>query len=301
MPRCHMIGSHWFCGLFCSFSGSLLHPHQMLKYRVRLCSKTSTPQYLFLFKFWSWFLNKTPIRMANPSQRETRRLQQLRGVIFTTSFHWAGVITAAFLYVICLIRCPHSHLSNLSVKHWPNAKMRIKMWLTEKTDKIFLLTWEHHVFPEFVKWLITYFQHTCRSPMESDCPYNKKQGLMSMPFPLGWCDHSTHSSHGPNVEKRPFTIHIGRFVFQDLSESVKLFWNWNSYQGPFLPSSSCMTGMPDNREDKFLKKQVLIIQVSRKTGGVTTDTWALCFPSWLLLESFSWLDIDQHPAKPNLL
>ncbi len=122
--RCHMIGSHWFCGLFCSFSGSLLHPHQMLKYRVRLCSKTSTPQYLFLFKFWSWFLNKTPIRMATPArerererERETRRLQRLRGVIFTTSFHWAGVITAAFLYVIRLIRCPQSHLSNLSVKH----------------------------------------------------------------------------------------------------------------------------------------------------------------------------------------
>jgi hypothetical protein len=44
------------------------------------------------FKFWSWFLNKTPIRMG--------RLQQLRGVIFTTSFHWAAVITAAFHYVV---------------------------------------------------------------------------------------------------------------------------------------------------------------------------------------------------------
>ncbi len=126
-----------------------------------------------------------------------------------------------------------------------------------KNWQIFLLTWEHHVFPEFVKWLITYFQHTCRSPMESDFPYNKKQGLMSMPFPLGWCDHSTHSSHGPNVEKRPFTIHIGRFVFQDLSESVKLFWNWNSYQGPFLPSSSCMTGMPEQQGRQVPEKASL--------------------------------------------
>ncbi len=74
--RCHMIGSHWFCGLFCSFSGSLLHPHQMLKYRVRLCSKTSTPQYLFLFKFWSWFLNKTPIRMATPARERERERER---------------------------------------------------------------------------------------------------------------------------------------------------------------------------------------------------------------------------------
>jgi hypothetical protein len=59
--------------------------------------KATTYIYIYIYiyvciylKFWSWFLNKTPIRMCC--------LQQLRGVIFTTSFHWAAVITAAFSY-----------------------------------------------------------------------------------------------------------------------------------------------------------------------------------------------------------
>jgi hypothetical protein len=136
----------------------------------------------------------------------------------------------------------------------------------KKNWRIVLLTWEHHVFPEFLKWLITYFQQTCRSPVESDCPYNKKQGLMSMSFPLGWCDHSTHSSHGPNVEKRPFTIRIGRFVFQDFSQSVKLFWNWNSYQGP-VPS--------------FLIMYDRNARATAKTSSSKSKSWSLKSPGRL--------------------
>ncbi len=63
-------------------------------------------------------------------------------------------------------------------------ELRVKMWLTIQWDLSFFL-WEH-VFPECLTWIITYFHHTCSSPMESDCSCRKKQWL-----PLGCCDPST--------------------------------------------------------------------------------------------------------------
>jgi hypothetical protein len=160
--------------------------------------------------------------------------------------------------------------------------------MTHHKMTIVFFSWIH-VFPKFLIWLTSYFQCTFSSPWENDCPYNKKQGLMSMPFPLGWCDQSTHSSHGPNVEKRPLYYPYWQICVPGFKRECKAVLELKLLPAGPLPSflphhvwQECQS----NRQDKFLKKQVLIIQVSRKTGGVTTDTWALCFPSWLLLESF---------------
>jgi hypothetical protein len=74
MPRCHMIGSHWFfvgVVLLILWESPLAPPTpKLLKYRIRLCSKTSKPQYIFFFKFWSWFLNENTHQDVPPATTE---------------------------------------------------------------------------------------------------------------------------------------------------------------------------------------------------------------------------------------
>jgi hypothetical protein len=73
----------------------------------------------------------------------------------------------SFHYVF-LVRCAQSHCTT-----W-----LIKIWLTIKwTFCVFL--WEH-VSPEFLTWLLTHFQCTRNSWMESNCPCSKKQGPISV-------------------------------------------------------------------------------------------------------------------------
>jgi hypothetical protein len=75
----------------------------------------------------------------------------------------------------------HNHLTASSIdqlqKLW---EPWVKLWLIIQ----WYLSFFHKniAFPEFLTWLFAYFQPTCRSPMESDCPYNKKQGLVSVAF-----------------------------------------------------------------------------------------------------------------------
>jgi hypothetical protein len=96
-----------------------------------------------------------------------------------TSLHWVAVITAAFHYVF-LTSCAHSHLIALPIIIHQLQKMWVELWLVIQWHlSLFHL---QHVFPEFLTRVITYFQRTCSSPMESDCPWDKKSGSMSVAF-----------------------------------------------------------------------------------------------------------------------
>jgi hypothetical protein len=48
-------------------------------------------------------------------------------------------------------------------------------------------SWEH-VFQKFLTWLITYFQLSCSSLMESNSPLQQKVTPYFSGFPLGCCD-----------------------------------------------------------------------------------------------------------------
>jgi hypothetical protein len=71
----------------------------------------------FLYKFQSWFLNKTPIRMATQArERQVPPATTERCDIYDI-FSLGRCDHSRFPLCYFLIRCPHSHLSNLSVKH----------------------------------------------------------------------------------------------------------------------------------------------------------------------------------------
>jgi hypothetical protein len=57
-----------------------------------------------------------------------------------------------------------------------------KIKFLQKTTANAIFALGCYVFPEFLTWLITYFQCTCSYPMVTDCPRTKKQGRMSVAF-----------------------------------------------------------------------------------------------------------------------
>jgi hypothetical protein len=116
----------------------------------------------------------------------------LRTFFFPVSF---AVITAAFHYVFSSSYAPNHFRASL-VKHWSIAKAvrTVSQIVTHHTIIIPVFLSQEHAFPEFLTWLLAYFQPTCRSPMESDCPCNKRTKPCISGFPWGCWDHNTLSS-----------------------------------------------------------------------------------------------------------
>jgi hypothetical protein len=99
-------------------------------------------------------------------------------------FHEAAVntnslFTATFYYVFW-VSCGHSQLTGQALTNCSSWRAVSQTVIKHKMTSV-LSSWKYAV-SEFLTWLSTYFQLTCSSPMESNCPCSKKQGPMSVAF-----------------------------------------------------------------------------------------------------------------------
>jgi hypothetical protein len=82
----------------------------------------------------------------------------------------------------------HTHFEGLLVNHWSVVVKHspivgvVNPTLTTIQRHLFHFSWEHGFLPKNLMWIITYFQCACKSPMESNCICNKKQGSMLVAF-----------------------------------------------------------------------------------------------------------------------
>ncbi len=100
-------------------------------------------------------------------------------------------------YYVFKTRCAQIHLKVLSIKHWPIAKV-VRTLSPTMIHHIMTIVFFSlkHVFPKFLTWLTTYFQHTCNFQMKRNCPCSERQGPMSMAFGrLLWLQHSNRKEN----------------------------------------------------------------------------------------------------------
>jgi hypothetical protein len=106
--------------------------------------------------------------------------------------------TARCIIITRLRTCIFIRLQwSLSIMFFPLATMKhgqiaslVTQILSHHIMTFVLFLWKH-VFSECLTWLITYFQCTCNSPMESYCLCNTKQGTLNNVFALCCYDSNT--------------------------------------------------------------------------------------------------------------